>query len=53
MKLQVDIFVCRSRRGNSDYHGLSGAGNICLDSITKLWYMVTIAAANSITRCLR
>lgn len=45
--------VCRRRRGNSDYHGMSGAGNICLDSVAKLWYIVTIAVADSINRRLR
>jgi hypothetical protein len=53
VKLQVDIFVCGSSRGNSEYYGLSAAGNISLDSVTKLWYMVTIAAVDSITRLLR
>jgi len=47
------IFVCRTRRGNSGYHGRSATENICLDLVAVLWYGMTIAAADSVTRCLR
>ena len=53
MNLQMISFICSRRRRNCDYHLLSGAEDICLDLVAVLWYGMTIAAADSVTRCLR
>jgi hypothetical protein len=49
----MDIFVCRTREGNSGYHGLPvWPGNFSLEFVAKLLYRVAIAAADRITRRL-